>query len=92
MNSPDMKYELLRSPLALRQLRHLHRTHHPLLTSLIEAINALSNDPRPSAATKLVGRPEWRTRVGSYRVLYEIDDKNRTVTVTAISDRREVYR
>lgn len=87
-----MNYELLRSPLALRQLRHLRRTN-PQVTSLIIArITALSDDPRSPGATKLVNRPEWRVRVGNYRVLYQIDDKNSTVTIASVSHRRDVYR
>jgi len=87
-----MTYELLRSPQALRQLRHLHRTHPPVIPLIIAAITALSDNPRPFGTTKLVNRPEWRMRVGNYRVLYRIDDKNKTVTVASISHRRDVYR
>lgn len=87
-----MNYELLRSPQALRQLRHLHRSHPPLIPLIIAAITALSDNPRPSGATKLVNRPEWRIRVGNYRVLYQIDEKSRTVTIASISHRRDVYR
>jgi mRNA interferase RelE/StbE len=87
-----MNYDVLRSPQALRQLRHLQRTHPSLIPSLIAAITAISDNPRPAGATKLVNRPEWRIRVGNHRVLYQIDDKNRTVTVVSISHRRDVYR
>jgi mRNA interferase RelE/StbE len=34
----------------------------------------------------------WSARRGSYRVLYEIDDEHRTVTVTAIEHRSDAYR
>jgi mRNA interferase RelE/StbE len=34
----------------------------------------------------------WSARRGSYRVLYEIDDENRTVTVTAVDHRSGAYR
>jgi mRNA interferase RelE/StbE len=87
-----MNYELFRSPQTLRQLRHLQRTHPPIVPLIIAAIAALSDNPRPYGATKLVNRPEWRVRVGAYRVLYQIDDKKRTVTITSVSHRRDVYR
>jgi mRNA interferase RelE/StbE len=87
-----MIYELLRSPQALRQLRHLHRTHSSLVHPITAAITALSSDPRPPGATKLVNRPEWRIRVGNYRILYQIDDRNRTVTIVTVSHRRDVYK
>ncbi len=87
-----MNYEPLRSPQALRQLRRLHPTHPTLIPLIIAAITGLSDDPRPSGATKLVNRPEWRVRVGNYRVLYLINDKNKTVTIASVSHRRDVYR
>jgi mRNA interferase RelE/StbE len=37
------------------------------------------------------GDREWRIGVGDYRIVYEIDDDARTVDVTRIAHRREVY-
>lgn len=34
----------------------------------------------------------WSARRGAYRVLYEIDDETRTVTVTLIEHRVDAYR
>ena len=34
----------------------------------------------------------WSARRGAYRVLYEIDDEQRVVTVTAVEHRGDVYR
>lgn len=34
----------------------------------------------------------WSARRGAYRVLYEIDDEERLVTVTAVEHRSDVYR
>ena len=34
----------------------------------------------------------WSARRGTYRVLYRIDDVNRTVEVVRVSHRRDVYR
>jgi mRNA interferase RelE/StbE len=57
-----------------------------------EAIRRLGEDPRPSGCKKLTGREGWRIRVGNYRVIYEIDDEVRTVTIFHIGHRRDVYR
>lgn len=35
---------------------------------------------------------DWRIRVGDYRVIYEIEDKTRTVRIMFIRHRREAYR
>ncbi len=56
------------------------------------AIRALGNDPRPTGCLKLSGREGWRIRVGSYRVIYEIDDKQQSVTILHIGHRSDVYR
>ena len=57
-----------------------------------DAIAALSDDPRPPGCKKLAGREGWRIRVGTYRVLYEIEDVILVVTVLDLGHRREVYR
>ena len=57
-----------------------------------DAVRALAEIPRPPGCLKLSGREGWRIRVGDYRVVYEIDDKTRTVTVQNIGHRRDVYR
>jgi mRNA interferase RelE/StbE len=57
-----------------------------------DAIRALGGQPRPDGSKKLVGRAGWRIRVGSYRVVYEIDDANRSITILHVGHRRDVYR
>jgi mRNA interferase RelE/StbE len=57
-----------------------------------DAIVALAEDPRPTGCLKLTGRDGWRIRIGNYRVVYEIDDSDRMVTVLHVGHRRDVYR
>jgi mRNA interferase RelE/StbE len=40
----------------------------------------------------LKGRPEWRLRVGKYRVLFIEDRENLTYVVTVIGPRGDVYK
>ncbi len=57
------------------------------------AIGGLADEPRPSGVKKLQGEPVlWSIRVGSFRVVYSIDDAARTVTIVKVADRRDVYR
>ena len=56
------------------------------------AMKALGETPRPSGCKKLTGREGWRIRVGDYRVVYEIDDDRKVVTVLHAGHRRDVYR
>ena len=57
-----------------------------------EAIRRLSGEQRPSGCKKLTNREGWRIRVGDYRVIYEIDNKTRVVTVLHVGHRRDVYK
>ena len=63
------------------------------ISSRIESkINSLVNNPRPSGCRKLKGRlNRWRIRVGDYRVIYSIDDKNLTIKILEVGHRREIY-
>lgn len=60
-----------------------------------QAIEALANDPRPDGCAKMRGEYEGCYRIevrDQIRVLYEIDDANRTVLVRAIGNRGDVYK
>lgn len=57
-----------------------------------QSIAALADRPRPQGAEKLTARGGYRVRQGDYRILYEIDDSKRMVSVKHVSHRREVYR
>ena len=59
---------------------------------IVRTISALSQEPRPSGSRKPSGRDGWRLRVGNYRVIYDIDDDEMTVTVLQVGHRRDVYR
>ena len=84
-----MSYRLLILRRAQRELGDLPSDKYARLK---EAILALAADPRPKHAAKLVSRDGWRLRIGDYRVIYEIDDQERTVTVLHVGHRRDVYR
>lgn len=59
---------------------------------IIEAIRALAGEPRPLGSKKLSGRDAWRIRIGDYRVIYEIQDRQLIVLIVAIGHRKEIYR
>ena len=84
-----MIYSVSVSPTAARQLRKLD----PDIRRRIQAaIELLAENPRPPAATRLVGGAgEWRVRTGDYRVIYEIHDGELLVLVLRTAHRREVY-
>jgi mRNA interferase RelE/StbE len=55
-------------------------------------IDVLEENPRPPDPKKLKGDAGYSLRVGTYRVLYDIDDKEKSVTIYRIKHRREAYR
>jgi mRNA interferase RelE/StbE len=55
-------------------------------------IEALAANARPRGVKKLTGRDGYRIRSGDYRVVYEINDRLRTVTVLHVGHRKDVYR
>lgn len=83
-----MNYNIQVLPVALRAIRKLP----PEAKRRVEAvINLLADNPRPPAAKKPTGRPEWRVRAGDYRVMYRIEDHVLTVVVVAAGHRRNIY-
>ena len=59
---------------------------------VIDAIADLTKEPRGPGSQKLAGTEAYRSRVGTYRILYTIDDAAHRVMVVAVGHRREVYR
>jgi mRNA interferase RelE/StbE len=60
---------------------------------ILTRIEALANNPRPTGVIKLEGASDlWRIRVGDWRVVYRLSDKERLVDIFAVRHRREAYR
>jgi mRNA interferase RelE/StbE len=60
---------------------------------MASAFAALAADPRPFGVKKLSADEDlFRIRVGDYRIIYQIRDKELIVLVVKIGHRREVYR
>lgn len=73
--------------------RDLNKLSPEVFHRVVTAIQSLSGDPRPSGSHKIVGsKKDWRIRVGQYRVIYEVDDQEKAVSIMRVRHRREVYR
>ena len=60
---------------------------------ILKQIEALVANPRPTGVVKLEGASDlWRIRVGEWRVVYRISDRDRLVDVVAVRHRRDAYR
>lgn len=58
------------------------------------AIEGLALAPRPPGTRKLSGNAAgaYRVRVGGWRILYDVYDKERAVVIVRIGPRKSVYR
>lgn len=72
--------------------RDLRPVPNPDLSRILSAIEALSVEPRPSGVERLSGQDRYRIRLGAYRVIYEIHDKEVLVIVVKVGHRKDVYR
>ena len=72
--------------------KELSRLPKKELIKVVEKIKLLSDEPRPSGCKKLSGDEKYRIRIGSYRVLYSIEDEILIVYVVKIGHRKEVYK
>ncbi|MBN1191441.1 MAG: type II toxin-antitoxin system RelE/ParE family toxin [Dehalococcoidales bacterium] len=84
-----MSYKILILRGAQKELSGLPKTTYERAK---DAIRRLADDPRPRGCRKLSGRDGWRIRIGDYRVIYEINDKNKSVTILHIGPRQDVYK
>ena len=82
-------YRIIISQKVAKELKELDNKTY---LKIRDRIFTLENDPRPIGSTKLTAMNGYRIRCGMIRILYEIDDKNNTVTLLRIAHRREVYK
>jgi mRNA interferase RelE/StbE len=83
-----MSYEVFILRRAQKELADLSKIDYERVR---DALASLSDNPRPAGCKKLVGREGWRIRSGDYRIIYEIDDAQKKITVLHIGHRRDVY-
>jgi len=86
-----VRYVVLLESHAEKELKSLPKE---VLKRVDIKLQALSLNPRPRGVAKLKGKESegWRLRIGDYRLLYQIDDKENVVRIYRIKHRREVYR
>lgn len=85
-----MSYRVEYTPKALKEIGKLDKAQVKRIRRFFGESLDLDN-PR-SRGKPLVGRDEWRYRVGDYRILCQIQDDVLLVLVAKVAHRREVYR
>ena len=83
-----VRYDVELKPRAMKDLRRIEREQ---ATRIADSLERLQEDLQGDVKRLTNHTPEYRLRVGTYRVLFEIIEPNRVV-VYRIVHRREAYR
>lgn len=84
--------EYLFKPSALRSLKKFPKQIQKRLIAKID-FYANSDNPLKYAETlkdKTLG--EFRFRIGDYRIIFDVDNKNRSLIILLIGHRKDIYR
>lgn len=81
-------WEVIVPPPAEKKIRAIPHPDKERVLRAIDALhNGLSGDIKP-----LVGRAEWRLRVGKLRVLLDVSVKEKIVIVLDVAPRGQIYK
>jgi mRNA interferase RelE/StbE len=72
--------------------KQIDKLPRDVASRILGRLSNLEADPRPPDVKKLKGRDAWRIRVGDYRVIYEIYDRELQIIVVRVGHRREIYK
>ena len=72
--------------------KDFHSIPNKDLNKILDRIELLGEDPRPSGCEKLTGQQRYRLRQGRYRILYSIQDDELTVWIVKVGHRKDIYR
>lgn len=87
-----MKYHIVFSHRALKQLKKLDKYTASLITGWLRKNIEGCSDPRQHGKGLTANRSgQWRYRIGDYRIIAEIQDDKVIVLVLAIGHRSDIY-
>ena len=74
-------------------LKDIEKLDRKIVAQIFRKIESLANNPRPIQSLKLSGSERsHRLRIGSYRILYQIDDDLKLITIFAVGHRKDIYK
>ena len=82
-------YEIEIKKSAVKEINKLPKNN---LVRIVEKIKELSTNPRPQGSKKLSGDEKYRIRVGTYRILYSIEDEKLIIFVVKVGHRKDIYK
>jgi mRNA interferase RelE/StbE len=72
--------------------KDLDAFHGKAFKKIKKKILSLASNSRPFGAIKLTQEEGYRIRMGDYRILYRIDDRQKEVIIYRVKHRKEAYR
>lgn len=73
--------------------RDIQRLPEKYATAMVEALAYITENPRRRGKPlRLELDGHWSARRGPYRIIYTLDDNERTVQVVAVAHRADAYR
>lgn len=83
-------YRLSLSRSAQKQLMALPDN---IVEKISAKIDLLESHPFPAGCKKLTGSDDtWRIRIGDYRVIYSVNQKDKSIDVSAVRHRKDAHR
>ena len=87
-----MKYKVVFSEKSKKQLKKLDRHTAALIIGWLEKNIENCENPRIHGKGLVENRSgQWRYRIGDYRIICEINDKEDIVLVLEVGHRKEIY-
>jgi mRNA interferase RelE/StbE len=71
-----------------RVIKQLDKVPNRDYPSISKAIQNLTEIPRPTGCKKLL-ESFYRMRIGDFRIIYWVDDKNKSIVITKVERRKE---
>jgi len=85
-----MKYTVI---ISRTPQKAIDRLDSDIYSRIIRKLESMEDNPRPMGVEKLAGADNlYRVRVGDWRVVYMIQDRNLIILIVKVAHRREVYR
>ncbi len=75
-----------------KAIKDLDKLNDKDYTKVKSKLITLETNPKPMGSIKLKGKNGYRVRTGDYRILYEVDDKSKTIDIYKVEHRKDAYR
>ncbi len=82
------RYKIVFKKSVAKDLRSIPK---PDVKRILKKIDALTDEPRGADCKKLSAQERYRVRVGVYRIVYEIVDRQLIVYVVKVAHRSKIY-